>query len=141
MAVVYLARDLKHDLTVAVKALRADVAQTVGSERFLREIRLAAKLSHPHILPLFDSGDADGVLFYVMPYVEGQSLRDRLEQTRQLPIDEAVRIATEVAGALDYAHRQGIIHRGCTEQLEPIVLDPRITRTGISDREYDGSGR
>ena len=111
MATVYLARDLKHDRDVAIKVLRDDVAQSVGRERFLREIRLAAKLSHPHILPLFDSGDADGTLFYVMPVVQGQSLRDRLDAQRQLPIADAVRLASEVAGALDHAHRLGIIHR------------------------------
>jgi serine/threonine-protein kinase len=111
MATVYLARDLKHDRDVAIKVLRDDVSVSVGRDRFLREIQLAAKLSHPHILPLYDSGDADGTLFYVMPVVQGESLRDRLSATRQLTIPEAVRIATEVAGALDHAHRQGILHR------------------------------
>ncbi len=111
MATVYLAHDLKHNRSVALKALRPDVAQTVGAERFLREIQLAAKLSHPHILPLFDSGEAGGVLYYVMPNVEGQSLRDRLDQVRMLPVEEAVRVAVEVAGALDYAHRHGVVHR------------------------------
>ncbi len=111
MASVYLAHDLKHDRDVAIKVLRDDVAQSVGRERFLREIQLAAKLSHPHILPLFDSGDAEGTLFYVMPVVQGQSLRERLDAQRQLPIADAVRIASEVAGALDHAHRLGIVHR------------------------------
>ena len=111
MATVYLAHDIKHDRDVAIKVLRDDVAASVGRERFLREIQLAAKLSHPHILPLYDSGDADGTLFYVMPVVQGQSLRDRLDAQRQLPLTEAVRIASEVAGALDHAHRLGIIHR------------------------------
>ncbi len=111
MAVVYLARDLKHERLVALKVLRADLAQTVGVERFLREIQLAAKLAHPHILPLYDSGEAGGSLYFVMPNITGGSLRDRLDQARQLPIGEAVRIATEVAGALDYAHRQGVVHR------------------------------
>jgi eukaryotic-like serine/threonine-protein kinase len=111
MATVYLAHDLKHDRDVAIKVLRDDVSASVGRDRFLREIRLAAKLSHPHILPLYDSGDADGTLFYVMPVVQGQSLRDTLDAQRQLPIAEAVRIASEVAGALDHAHRLGIIHR------------------------------
>jgi serine/threonine-protein kinase len=111
MATVYLAQDLKHERPVAIKLLRDDVAQSVGRERFLREIQLAARLSHPHILPLYDSGEADGTLFYVMPVVQGQSLRDRLEVQRQLPMAEAVRIASEVAGALDHAHRVGIIHR------------------------------
>ncbi len=111
MATVYLAHDLRHDRDVAIKVLREEVAATVGRERFLREIRLAAKLSHPHVLPLYDSGDADGTLFYVMPVVHGQSLRERLDTQRQLSIDDAVRIASEVAGALDHAHRLGIIHR------------------------------
>ncbi len=111
MATVYLANDLKHDRSVAIKVLRDDVAASVGRERFLREIQLAAKLSHPHILPLYDSGDADGMLFYVMPVVQGQSLRERLDTQRQLPIVDAVRIASEVAGALEHAHRVGIIHR------------------------------
>ena len=111
MATVYLARDLKHDRDVALKVLRADLAETLGRERFLREIQLAAKLTHPHILPLFDSGEAAGILYYVMPNVEGQSLRDRLDTSPQLPIDEAVRLASEVAGALDYAHRQNVVHR------------------------------
>ena len=111
MATVYLARDLKHDRDVAIKVLNADLSQTLGAERFLREIQLAAKLSHPHILPLFDSGDAGGALFYVMPRVTGVSLRDRLNDTKRLPVDEAVRIASEVAGALAYAHRNDVVHR------------------------------
>ncbi|MBI3982022.1 MAG: protein kinase [Gemmatimonadetes bacterium] len=111
MATVFLAHDLRHKREVAIKVMRADVMQTVGAERFLREIELAAKLTHPHILPLFDSGDAGGLLFYVMPNIEGHSLRDRLTKSGQLPVDEAVRIGQEVAGALDYAHRHGVVHR------------------------------
>jgi eukaryotic-like serine/threonine-protein kinase len=111
MATVYLAHDVKHDRNVAVKVLRPDVARTLGATRFLREISLAAKLSHPHILPLFDSGEVDGNLFYVMPNVEGQSLRDRLDSNGVLAVDEATRIAVEVADALDYAHRHGVVHR------------------------------
>jgi serine/threonine protein kinase/tetratricopeptide (TPR) repeat protein len=111
MATVYLARDLKHDRNVALKVLKPDLAKTLGADRFLREIQLAAKLSHPHILPLFDSGEADGALYYVMPNVEGRSLRDRLDKSPQLPVSEAVRIVTEVAGALDYAHRHQVVHR------------------------------
>ena len=111
MATVYLAHDLKHDRDVAIKVLREDLAASLGKERFLREIQLAAKLSHPHILPLFDSGEVRGMLFYVMPNVSGQSLRDRLARDRMLPVAEAVRIAIEVAGALDHAHRHGVIHR------------------------------
>ncbi|MFN2315913.1 MAG: protein kinase [Gemmatimonadales bacterium] len=111
MATVYLAQDLKHDRKVAIKVLRPELAAVIGAERFLAEIRTTANLQHPHILPLHDSGVADSFLYYVMPYVEGESLRDRLTREKQLPISDAVRIATEVASALDYAHRRGIIHR------------------------------
>ena len=111
MATVYLAHDVKHDRSVAVKVLRPELAAVIGAERFLAEIKTTANLQHPHILPLFDSGEADGLLFYVMPYVQGISLRDRLTREKQLPVADAVRIATEVAAALDYAHRHGVIHR------------------------------
>jgi serine/threonine protein kinase/Tfp pilus assembly protein PilF len=111
MATVYLAQDCKHDRVVALKVLHPDLAASLGPERFLREIKLAARLNHPHILPLFDSGEADGFLFYVMPYVEGESLRERLEREKQLPVDEAVHHAKAIASALDYAHRQQIVHR------------------------------
>ena len=111
MATVYLARDLKHDRHVAIKVLLPDVAVALGAERFKREIGIATKFSHPHVLPLYDSGEADGSLFYVMPYIEGESLRDKLDREKQLSVPEAVRIAAEVADALDYAHRQGVIHR------------------------------
>src|SRR5688572_28787654 len=111
MATVYLARDLKHDRDVAIKVLHPDLAESLGRERFLREIHLAAALTHPHILPLFDSGDAGGRMYYVMPSAEGQSLRDRLDEAEQLPVDDAVRIACAVADALDYAHRHGVVHR------------------------------
>jgi Tol biopolymer transport system component len=111
MATVYLAQDLRHDRRVALKVLRPELAAVIGAERFLSEIRTTANLQHPHILPLFDSGQADSFLFYVMPFVEGESLRDRLVREKQLPIGEAVRIAGEVAAALDYAHRHGVIHR------------------------------
>ena len=111
MATVYLAHDVRHGRDVALKVLRPELAESLGRDRFLREIQLAAKLSHPHILPLYDSGDAGGALFYVMPNVEGHSLRDRLATQRQLSVEDAVRIATEVAGALDHAHRHGVIHR------------------------------
>jgi TolB-like protein/Tfp pilus assembly protein PilF len=111
MATVYLARDLRHDRQVAVKVLKPELAAVLGAERFLREIQVTANLQHPHILPLYDSGTADGVLFYVMPLVRGQSLRERLTREKQLPVDETVRIIRQVAGALEYAHRQGIIHR------------------------------
>ncbi|MBA3497487.1 MAG: protein kinase [Gemmatimonadales bacterium] len=111
MATVYLAEDLRHDRRVAVKVLRPELAAVIGAERFLAEIKLTANLQHPHILPLFDSGEADSFLYYVMPFVEGESLRDRLRREKQLPVDEAVRLAGEVASALDYAHRHGVIHR------------------------------
>src|SRR5438093_5490117 len=111
MATVYLAEDRRHDRRVAVKVLRPELAAVIGAERFLAEIKLTANLQHPHILPLFDSGEADSFLFYVMPYVEGESLRDRLNREKQLPVDGAIRIASEVASALDYAHRHGVIHR------------------------------
>src|SRR5688572_18287595 len=111
MATVYLARDPRHDRLVALKVLHPDLAAALGPERFLAEIRTTANLQHPHILPLHDSGEADGLVFYVMPFVKGESLRDRLSRERQLPVEEAIRIASEVADALDYAHRQGVIHR------------------------------
>jgi serine/threonine protein kinase/Tfp pilus assembly protein PilF len=111
MATVYLAQDCKHDRVVALKVLHSDLAASLGPERFLREIKLAARLNHPHILPLFDSGEADSFLFYVMPYVEGESLRERLDREKQLPVDEAVHHAKSIASALDYAHRQKIVHR------------------------------
>ena len=111
MATVYLAHDLKHQRPVAIKVLHAELASAIGVERFLFEIRTAARLSHPHILPLFDSDEAGGRLFYVMPYIEGGTLRDRLDRERQLPIEDAVRIGCEVAEALGYAHSRGVIHR------------------------------
>ena len=111
MATVYLAEDVRHDRRVALKVLRPELAAVIGAERFLAEIKLTANLQHPHILPLFDSGEADGYLFYVMPFVEGETLRDRLNREKQLPVADAVRITTEVASALDYAHRHGVIHR------------------------------
>jgi serine/threonine protein kinase len=111
MATVYLAEDLRNQRRVAVKVLRSDLSALLGTERFLNEIRVTANLQHPHILPLFDSGEAEGRLFYVMPYVEGEALSERIGREKQLPVEEAVRITREVAGALDYAHRHGVIHR------------------------------
>ncbi len=111
MATVYLAEDLKHHRKVAIKVLRPELAAVIGAERFLAEIRTTANLQHPHILALIDSGDSGGMLWYVMPYVEGESLRDRITHEKQLPVADAVRIATEVAGALDYAHRHHVVHR------------------------------
>jgi len=150
MATVYLAEDLKHHRRVAVKVLNPELAQTLGAERFLREIETAANLTHPHIIPLFDSGEADGFLFYVMPYVKGESLRTRLTKEKQLPVEDAVQITREIADALAYAHEEGVIHRDVKPaniMLEAghAVLadfgvahavaeakDDRITRTGTS---------
>jgi serine/threonine-protein kinase len=111
MATVYLAEDLKHHRQVAIKVMRPELAESLGAERFLREVEIAARLSHPNILPVFDSGDAEGFLYYVMPLVEGESLPDRLKREKQLPVGEALRIAREVADALAYAHARGIVHR------------------------------
>ena len=150
MATVYLAEDIKHNRKVALKVLKPELAAVVGAERFLAEIQVTANLQHPHILPLFDSGDADGFVFYVMPYVEGESLQDRIDREKQLPVDEAVRIATAVANALDHAHRHRVIHRDIKpanillQDGEPVVADfgialavgaaggTRLTETGLS---------
>jgi serine/threonine-protein kinase len=142
MATVYLAHDLKHDRVVALKVLHAELAHSLGPDRFLREIRTAARLQHPHILSVYDSGTAGqrgsgaGWLWFTMPYVEGESLRDRLERERQLPLDDAVHIAAEAARALDYAHRQGVIHRDVkpenillTRDGDTLVADFGIART------------
>jgi serine/threonine protein kinase/tetratricopeptide (TPR) repeat protein len=111
MALVYLAHDVRHDRKVALKVLRPEVSAEIGADRFLREIKLAAGLTHPHILPVYDSGEAGELLFYVMPNMEGRSLRERLDRERQLPLEDALRIAREVAAALDYAHRHQVVHR------------------------------
>ncbi len=150
MATVYLADDLKHERKVALKVLKPELAAVVGAERFLAEIKTTANLQHPHILPLHDSGEADGFLYYVMPYVEGETLGDRLERESQLPVDEAVKIATEIADALQAAHEQGVIHRDIKpanillSRGRPLVADfgialavsaaggGRLTETGLS---------
>ncbi|MEJ2206866.1 MAG: serine/threonine-protein kinase, partial [Gemmatimonadota bacterium] len=149
MATVYLAQDLKHNRRVAIKVLKPELAAVVGAERFLAEIETTANLQHPHILPLFDSGEADGFLFYVMPYVEGETLADRIAREKQLPVEEAVRIATSVANALQVAHEEGIVHRDIKpgnillSRGEPLVADfgialavgaggARLTETGLS---------
>jgi serine/threonine-protein kinase len=111
MAIVFLARDLKHDREVALKVFRPELASSIGTERFLREIQIAAKLSHPHILPLYDSGEAAGFLYYIMPLVEGESLADLMEREKMLPFQDALQIAREVADALNYAHARGLVHR------------------------------
>ena len=150
MATVYLADDLKHERKVALKVLKPELAAVVGAERFLAEIKTTANLQHPHILPLFDSGEADGFLFYVMPYIEGETLREHLDREKQLPVDEAVRIATAVANALHTAHEAGVVHRDIKpgnillSRGEPLVADfgialavgaaggSRLTETGLS---------
>jgi serine/threonine-protein kinase len=111
MATVYLAQDRKHHRPVALKVLHPHLAANLGPERFLREINIAASLQHPHIVPLYDSGQANGNLYYVMPYVDGESLRQRMERERQLPLEDALRLARAMAAALDYAHRHGVVHR------------------------------
>jgi serine/threonine-protein kinase len=111
MATVLLARDLKHDRLVAIKVMQPKLSAELGTERFRREIATAARLQHPHILGVFDSGEADGRLWFTMPYVDGESLRDRLTRERRLPLAEAVRLAAVVADALAYAHRAGVVHR------------------------------
>src|SRR2546426_306409 len=134
MAVVFLARDLRHDRAVAIKVLRDEIAAALGAERFLREIQIAAKLHHPHILPLYDSGAAGDLLYYVMPYVEGKSLRERLDHETQLPLDDALTITRQVAGALTYAHRHDVVHRDIKpenillEAGEAVVADFGIAR-------------
>ncbi|MEO5589382.1 MAG: serine/threonine-protein kinase, partial [Gemmatimonadaceae bacterium] len=148
MAVVYLAQDLRHERAVAVKVLRPEIAEEIGAERFLREIKMAAGLTHNHILPVFDSGEAGGLLYYVMPSMEGNSLRDRLDKERQLPLEDALRITREVASALDYAHRHHVMHRDVKPENilmhegaalvadfgigKALTGDASITRTGIS---------
>jgi len=111
MATVYLAEDVRHDRKVAIKVLKPELAAVLGAERFVVEIKTTAALSHPHILPLFDSGTADDFLFYVMPYIKGETIREKLNRETQFGVEEAVRIAREVADALDHAHRNGVIHR------------------------------
>src|SRR5688572_1504441 len=111
MATVYLAQDIRHDRKVAIKVLKPELAAVLGAERFVVEIKTTAAMSHPHILPLFDSGTADGFLFYVMPYIEGETIREKLNRETQFGVDEGVRIARELADALDYAHRRGVVHR------------------------------
>ena len=133
MATVYLAEDLKHGRKVAVKVLKPELAAVLGAERFVVEIKTTAALQHPHILPLFDSGECDGFLYYVMPYIQGETLRAKLDRETQLSIDEAVKLTVAVADALDYAHRQGVIHRDI--KPENILLHdgrPMVADFGIA---------
>ena len=145
MATVYLAHDLRHDREVAIKVLREGLAQSLGRERFVREIRLAARLNHPHILPLYDSGEADGFLYFVMPVVRGQTLRDRLLKDRALPVGEALRLAAEVADALDYAHRHDTVHRDVKPENillhegHAIVADFGIGKALVAAAETDAA--
>jgi len=150
MATVYLAEDLKHQRKVAIKVLRRELAAVLGADRFVQEIRTTANLQHPNILPLFDSGEAGGLLYYVMPYVAGETLRQKLDREKRLGIPEAVRITAEVAEALDYAHRHEVIHRDIKPENillhdgRPVVADfgialavsaaagGRMTETGLS---------
>ena len=154
MASIYLAEDVRHRRPVAVKVLHPEMAATVGAKRFVREIQTEARLAHPNIVPLLDSGDAAGVLYYVMPLVEGESLRTRLDRTRPLPVGEALRIATEIADALDCAHRHNVLHRDIKPEnillqeghavvvdfgiaraithANAEALDDRITATGVT---------
>ena len=136
MATVYVAHDIRHDRRVALKVLRPELAAVIGAERFLAEIRLTANLQHSHILPLFDSGAADSYLFYVMPYVQGETLRDRITREKQLPVADAIRIATEIASALDYAHRQ---RRG--PPRHQAGEHPAARRAGAGGRFRDRAGR
>src|SRR3989442_15567208 len=134
MATVYLAHDRKHHRPVAIKVLNPELAGALGPERFLREIEIAARLNHPHILTLIDSGEADGFLYYVMPYVEGESLRERLKREGQLPLEEALRIAREGASALSHAHSHDVVHRDIKPENilvsggEAVVADFGIAR-------------
>jgi serine/threonine-protein kinase len=150
MALVYLAHDVKHERKVAMKVLRPELAAVIGAERFLQEIKVTANLQHSHILPLYDSGAADSFLYYVMPYVEGETLRAKLEREKQLGVDDAIALTRAIAGALEYAHKQGIIHRDIKPEnilmrdSDPLIADfgialalshaggSRLTETGLS---------
>ena len=150
MATVYLAEDLKHHRNVALKVLRPELAAVIGGERFLKEIEVTANLQHPNILPLYDSGEADSFLYYVMPFIDGESLRDKLDREKQLGIEDAISIATSVAAALDYAHEQRVVHRDIKpenillQRGQALVADfgiglalsvaggTRLTETGLS---------
>ena len=142
MATVYLAHDVKHERNVALKVLRPELAAALGPDRFVREIRIAAKLTHPHILPLHDSGEADGFLYYVMPYIDGESLRQRLERQGELPVHEAAKILAEVVDALSYAHAQGIVHRDI--KPDNVLMSGHhalVTDFGVAKAVSEATGR
>jgi serine/threonine-protein kinase len=150
MATVYLARDLRHGRDVAIKVVKPELGAILGADRFLAEIRVTANLQHPNLLPLFESGAVDGMPYYVMPYIEGETLRARLQREQQLPVDETIRILALMAGALDFAHARGVVHRDLKPENilfqagQPIIADfgialavshaggERITQTGLS---------
>ena len=152
-AIVYLAEDVKHGRKVAVKVLRPEVSSAIGSERFQREIEVAARLQHPNIVPVYDSGEAEGLMCFTMPFIEGQTLRDRLEEVKQFSLDEVVDITRDVTSALDYAHAQGVVHRDikpanihlCKLGLKydfVKVLDFGLVKTDASDaRKFFCRGR
>src|SRR5512143_2632162 len=141
MAVVHLADDLRHRRQVAIKFIQPELAQAVGAARFLREIEIAAQLTHPHIVPLYDSGEIDGRLFYVMPFLEGESLRQRLDRERQIPVYDAIDIARKVASALEYAHARDVVHRDIKPENvllyegEAMVADFGIARAALAAAE------
>src|SRR5881398_3203965 len=142
MATVYLAFDLKHHRKVAVKVLRPELAAALGADRFTREIETAAQFQHPHVLPLLDSGEASGFLYYVMPYVEGESLRDRLAQHGELPIHDAVKILVEITDSLAYAHAHGVVHRDI--KPDNVLLSSRhalVTDFGVAKALSEATGR
>ncbi len=144
MATVYLAEDLRHERKVALKVLKPELAAVVGAKRFLAEIKTTANLQHPHILPLHDSGKADGFLYFVMPYIEGDTLRDKIDREKQLSVEGALEITKRVASALDYAHKRGVVHRDIrpgnillSEEGEPTVADFGIALSAA----HAGGGR
>jgi serine/threonine-protein kinase len=150
MATVYLAEDLKHRRPVAVKILHPHLSVQVGADRFQREVEIAAQLSHPHILALIDSGESEGLLYYVMPYVQGESLRARLDRERRLPVDEAVATVRQILGALSFAHSKGVVHRDIKPENvmlhegEAVVADfgigADLSGRGDADADRDGAG-
>jgi serine/threonine-protein kinase len=142
MATVYLARDLRHEREVAVKVLRPELAAALGSDRFLQEVKIAANLTHPHILPLHDSGEADGFLYYVMPFIEGQSLREKLAREGEQPVADVVKILREVVDALSHAHERGVVHRDI--KPDNVMLSGRhalVTDFGVAKAVSEATGR